>query len=43
MNLRLWAAHLEMMGLPDGQLSTRYFFPWYNNTAINSELRFAVP
>ena len=33
----------EMMGLPDTELSTQYFFPWYNNVAMQSELRFAVP
>ena len=33
----------EMMGLPGGQLSTQYFFPWYNNTAMKSQVRFAVP
>ena len=33
----------EMMGLPDTQLSTQYFFPWYNNEAMNSQLRFAIP
>jgi hypothetical protein len=33
----------EMAGLPDPQLSTQYFFPWYNNTAMSSELRVAVP
>jgi hypothetical protein len=33
----------EMTGLPESQLSTQYFFPWYNNKAMDSELRFAVP
>lgn len=33
----------EIMGLPKEQLSTQYFFPWYNNAAMSSELRFAVP
>jgi murein DD-endopeptidase MepM/ murein hydrolase activator NlpD len=33
----------EMTGLPESQLSTQYFFPWYNNYAMDSELRFAVP
>jgi hypothetical protein len=33
----------EMTGLPDSQLSTQYFFPWYNNVAMSSELRFAMP
>jgi hypothetical protein len=38
-----YASYYEMMGLPETQLSTQYFFPWYNNVAMNSELRFAVP
>ena len=33
----------EMKGLPDTRLSSRYFFPWYNNSALKSELRIAVP
>jgi hypothetical protein len=36
-------SYYEMTGLPDGQLSRQYFFPWYNNKAMDSELRFAVP
>ena len=38
-----FASFYELMGLPNTELSTQYFFPWYNNTAMNSELRFAVP
>ena len=38
-----WSSYYEMTGLPDSQLSTQYFFPWYNNAAMSSELRFAVP
>ena len=38
-----FASLYEMMGLPGSQLSIRYFFPWYNNTAMRSELRFALP
>lgn len=38
-----FASLYEMTGLPGPQLSTQYFFPWYNNTAMNSELSFAVP
>jgi hypothetical protein len=38
-----FSSYYEMMGLPNTQLSTQYFFPWYNNVAMNSELRFAVP
>jgi PKD repeat protein len=36
-------SYYEMTGLPDSQLSNQYFFPWYNNTAMSSELRIAVP
>jgi uncharacterized protein YkwD len=36
-------SYYEMTGLPESQLSTQYFFPWYNNKAMESELRFAVP
>jgi branched-chain amino acid transport system substrate-binding protein len=36
-------SYYEMTGLPQSQLSTQYFFPWYNNTAMNSELRIAIP
>ena len=32
-----------LLGLPEGLLSTQYFFPWYNNTAMKSQVRFAVP
>jgi hypothetical protein len=37
------SSYYEMTGLPNSQLSTQYFFPWYNNTAMNSELRLALP
>jgi hypothetical protein len=37
------SSYYEMTGLPDSQLSTQYFFPWYNNKAMESELRIAVP
>jgi hypothetical protein len=30
------ASYSEMMGLPKEQLSTEYWFPWYNNASINS-------
>ena len=33
----------EMMGLPNSQLSTTYWLPWYNNVDLRTELRFAVP
>ncbi|HEX5941703.1 MAG TPA: hypothetical protein VFY66_05465, partial [Anaerolineales bacterium] len=31
----------EMMALPDGQLDTTYWFPWYNNVDLDTQLRFA--
>jgi hypothetical protein len=31
----------EMMALPDGQLNSTYWFPWYNNTGLDTQLRFA--
>ena len=33
----------EMMGLPDGLLDTTYWFPWYNNKDLDTQLRFGVP
>jgi Zn-dependent metalloprotease len=30
----------EMMALPDGQLSTTYWLPWYNNVDLDTQLRF---
>jgi glycoside hydrolase-like protein len=33
----------EMMGLPGNQLATTYYFPWYNNLTMDTQLRFAVP
>jgi Leucine-rich repeat (LRR) protein len=36
-------SYYEMTGLPNSQLSTQYFFPWYNNKAMDSELRIAIP
>jgi hypothetical protein len=29
-----------MMALPDGQLDTSYWFPWYNNVELDTQLRF---
>ncbi|HET9906426.1 MAG TPA: hypothetical protein VFQ23_07290, partial [Anaerolineales bacterium] len=29
-------SYSEMIGLPDEQLSSEYWFPWYNNAATNS-------
>jgi hypothetical protein len=31
----------EMMGLPASQLDTTYWFPWYNNVDLDTQLRFA--
>jgi uncharacterized protein YcfL len=33
----------EMMGLPDPLLNSTFWFPWYNNTGLDTQLRFAVP
>jgi hypothetical protein len=36
-------SYTEFMGLPSGQLSDRYLFPWYNNAnagGVQSQLRF---
>jgi hypothetical protein len=33
----------ELMGLPDSQLDTVYWFPWYNNREMDTQLRFAIP
>ena len=30
----------EMMGIPDHQLSTSYWMPWYNNVGLDTQLRF---
>jgi hypothetical protein len=31
----------EMMALPDAQLDTIYWLPWYNNVGLDTQLRFA--
>ena len=31
----------EMMALPNGQLNTTYYLPWYNNVDLDTQLRFA--
>src|SRR5258706_2724144 len=31
----------EMMGLPSNQLTDTYYFPWYNNVTMDTQLRFA--
>jgi hypothetical protein len=33
----------EMMGMPDAQLHTTHWLPWYNNLEMITELRLAVP
>jgi uncharacterized protein YcfL len=34
---------MEMMALPNSQLDTIYWLPWYNNLGLDTQLRFAVP
>ena len=31
----------EMMALPESQLDTTYWLPWYNNVDLDTQLRFA--
>ena len=38
-----WTDFSELMGLSIYVLTDTYYFPWYNNVEINSQLRFAVP
>ena len=33
----------EMMALPNSQLDTTYWFPWYNNVDLDTQLRFGMP
>jgi hypothetical protein len=33
----------EMMGLPNNQLNTTHWLPWYNNVDLITQLRFGVP
>jgi hypothetical protein len=33
----------EMMGLPQAELDTVYWFPWYNTRGLISDLRIGVP
>jgi hypothetical protein len=33
----------EMMGLPNLQLDTLYWMPWYNNVDLDTQLRFGMP
>jgi uncharacterized protein YcfL len=37
------ASFSEMMALPNSQLDTTYWFPWYNNLGLDTQLRFGVP
>jgi hypothetical protein len=37
------ASFSEMMALPNGQLDTLYWLPWYNNIDLDTQLRFGVP
>ena len=34
-------SYSEMMGLPSGQLTSEYYFPWYNNVNMWTQMRFA--
>jgi hypothetical protein len=36
-------SYYELTGLPDSQLSSQYWFPWYNNVNLTTEISFAVP
>ena len=38
-----WTSFSEMMGLPNTQLTDIYYFPWYNNVDLNTQVRFAIP
>ena len=33
----------EVIGLPQSLLSANYYFPWYNNVPLDSQIRIAVP
>jgi hypothetical protein len=33
----------EMMALPNGLLDFTYWFPWYNNVDLDTQLRFGIP
>ena len=33
----------EMMALPNSLLNSVYWFPWYNNVDLDTQLRFGVP
>jgi len=38
-----WTSFSEVLGVPANQLTTAYWFPWYNNLDLNTQVRFAVP
>jgi hypothetical protein len=41
-----FSSYSEMMGLPAGQLSTDFYFPWYNNAVpslLDEQFRLGVP
>jgi hypothetical protein len=42
-NTALFSSFYEITGLPGDQLYTEYWFQWYNNVAMSSEVRLAVP
>ncbi len=36
-----YTSYTEMMGLPENQLTTTYWLPWYNNYGLDTQVRFA--
>jgi uncharacterized protein YcfL len=36
-------SYSEIMALPNSQLDTTYWLPWYNNVGLSSQLRFGLP
>lgn len=40
---RMLTSYTELMALPNSQLDTTYWFPWYNNIDLDTQLRFGVP
>ena len=37
------ASFSEMMALPNSQLNTTYWLPWYNNITLDTQLRSGIP
>ena len=35
--------YYEMLGYPGSELTSTYWFPWYDSTSVDSQLRFAIP